>query len=373
MLFRSMLDMPRAFHDNISMEASLGHNWKKLNYDAGLSASEHNENSLSVINRWGFYPGTKTTIRLGGDYTFIHLDSSDTGLHYGHRGGLYLSSEFKPVKNLMFVVSIKGMTDGCDIIPVPKLGFAWTVNESFTLKNNYFRSFKFPDFNDLYWVQSGFMGNPDLKSEDGWGADLTAEFCFTEALDFNTTVYGQWTEDSIHWNNASGTWRPENSGTAAFFGWDNAIKWTLPFSIGPIKKPVLNLSWVFQLSWLLNDDLSFSDNRRIPYMPMHTFGASLELPWESGSLLVSGRFESTRYAETANNIELDPCFILNLTYNQNLNKNLKLFGKINNALNARYFSFADYPMPGINVTFGLNLIFETANKHGQGMQETGKE
>ena len=359
-----MLEMPRAFHDDFSMEASLGHNWKTLDYDPGRAPSRHDEHRLSLINRWGWYPSTAFTLRFGGDYNFVRLDSTNSGLHYGNRGGLYLSSEYFPVKKLLLIASVKGITDSREIIPVPKLGLSWAVNNSLTLKNNYFRSFKFPDFDDLYWVQDGFMGNSDLKNEDGWGGDLGVEFSARDWFNINSVFYGQWVDDSIHWNNASGSWRPENSGTGAFFGWDNKIKFVLPFSPGFLEKPILNLSWLFQLSYLLSGDLSFGDSVRIPYMPVHTFGISLELPWKTaakklpGALLVSGRFESSRYADTGNIIELDPYFTLNVTYNQKLNKNLALFAKINNALNAHYVSFADYPMPGISLSVGMNMIFE---------------
>ncbi|MDR1803799.1 MAG: TonB-dependent receptor plug domain-containing protein, partial [Treponema sp.] len=363
-----MLDMPRAFHDDFSMELILGHNWKRLSYEPGGISSLHDENNLSLINRWGWYPGTEFTLRFGGDYRFINIDSTNTGLHYANRGGLYITPEYSPTKNLLLIASIKVMTDGQNIVPVPKIGAALTVNDRLTLKNNYFRSFKFPDFDDLYWVQEGFMGNPDLENEDGWGADLSTEITFNDLLYLDSTIYGQWTDNSIHWSNASGTWRPENYGVGAFVGWDNRLKWTLPFSPGLLENPVLNLSWLFQLSWLLSGDLAFGDNIRIPYMPMHTLGASLELPWISvnkklpGSMVLSCHFESSRYANTGNTVELDPCFLLNITYNQRLNENLGLFGKINNALSTQYASYADYPMPGISITLGVNLIFGGTGK-----------
>ena len=366
-----IFEMPRAFHDDFSMETSLSHIWKKMSYDPGVDSSLHNEHTIDFVNRWNWYPKQEFTLRFGGDYRFIYLDSTNTKTRNGHRGGLFITSEYYPLKNFLLVTSIKGMAnilksqtsttglsnenDSVEIIPVPKLGFSWAINDYFTLKNNYFRSFKFPDFNDLYWIQSGYMGNPDLKNEDGWGADLSLEYSGKNNFNFYSTFYGQWIRDSIHWSQASGSWRPENSGEAAFFGFDNKIKYTLPFSIGFLEKPVLGLNWIFQLSWLLNENLTFADSRRIPYMPMHTIGASLELPWKTGSFLVSGHFESSRYTETGNITKLDPCFLLNLTYNQKLNKNLSIFGKINNVLNSNYVSFADYPMPGINITMGINM------------------
>ena len=99
-------------------------------------------------------------------------------------------------------------------------------------------------------------------------------------------------------------------------------------------------------------------------MPMHTAAASLELPWKTadkklpGSFIISGRFESSRYADTRNITKLDHIFLLNINYNQKVNKNLGLFGKIDNLLNANYVSFADYPMPGISFTMGLRAEFE---------------
>jgi vitamin B12 transporter len=96
-------------------------------------------------------------------------------------------------------------------------------------------------------------------------------------------------------------------------------------------------------------------------MPMHIAGISLELPWKSknkelpGFLVISGHFESTRYGDTQNIIELDPNFIVNLNFNQALNKNIAAFASLRNLLNAHYVSFADYPMPGITMTIGINI------------------
>jgi vitamin B12 transporter len=358
-----MLDMPIAFHDDLAMELSVSHHWKRLHYGAS-TPSIHNENYLSAINRWAWYAGNKFTLRFGGDYRFIYLDSTNTGLHYANRGGLYITPEYSPVRNLLLIASIKGMTDGREIIPVPKFGLSWMVNDILIIKNNYFRSFKFPDFDDLYWEESGFSGNPDLKSEDGWGADLSMELILPIGLNINSTLYGQWTDDSIHWSNESGTWRPENYGSAVLFGWDNKVDFTVAASIGPFGKPVLSLSYLFQISWLLSGNLTFNDDKRIPYMPMHTLGISLELPWKTikselpGSLAISGRYESVRYTNTANSAELKPYFLMNIVYNQRVSKNIGVFGKINNVLNTRYFSYDAYPMPGISLILGINMVFE---------------
>jgi vitamin B12 transporter len=360
-----MLDMPRAFRDDLSAEFSLGHQGEILRYDPGLNPSRHNEHDLTAVNRWAWYPSGQFTLRFGGDYRFIHLDSTSDGLRRGHRGGLYLTSEYGPAKNLLLSASVKGAGDGAAFIPVPKLGLAWAVTGGFTVKNNYFRSFKFPDFDDLYWIQTGFRGNPDLKPEDGWGADLSAEWR-RGVFRFTSSLYGEWTKDSIHWNNASGSWRPENISQGAFLGWDNALRITLPVAPGFLGKPVLSLSWRFLESRLLDGGGfagGFAGGARIPYMPRHVLGFQADLPWNSGdpgregSLSVSGRYEGRRFADTGNLIALDPHFLLHITVNQRLNGKLSLFGSIRNALNTQYVSFAGYPMPGLTCTLGLRMDF----------------
>ncbi|MCL2834255.1 MAG: TonB-dependent receptor plug domain-containing protein [Treponema sp.] len=371
-----MLDMPRIFSDDFSMELSLGHNWKRLAYDPsvslGINSSGHNEQDINFINRWSWYPGSALTMRLGGDYRFIGIDSTTTGTHYANRGGLYLTTELTLFKNLLLVASVKGITDGRDIVPIPKLGWTLTgspsADTSIALKNNYYRSFKFPDFDDLYWDEGDFKGNPDLINEDGWGTDFGVDFSLSDWLKLSSVTYVGLTVNSIHWTYTT-TWRPENSGAAAILGWDNNVDLTLPITALIFEKPILSLSWMFQPSRLFLSDgcFPFSDSRQIPYMPLHTVTASLELPWLTsrnklpGSVTVSGRFESSRYTDTQNTTLLDPVFLLNIAYNQKVHKNIGVFGKITNALNASYVSFSDYPMPGINITLGLNFNIEGTN------------
>jgi vitamin B12 transporter len=126
-------------------------------------------------------------------------------------------------------------------------------------------------------------------------------------------------------------------------------------------------------SYLLSYGYDFASEKRIPYMPAHTFGFSLDLPWGSrrtGSLLISGHFEGERYTNTANTGRLDPHFLLNVNVNQKLNDTLTLFGEIRNLLDSRYESFAGYPMPGITATLGIRMNLESS---GQGVNRSAAE
>jgi len=366
-----MLDMPRAFRDDLAMEASLGWYFNRRDYTAPTSASttdafsRHDQQNITLINRWTWYAGEKLTLRSGFDYRYIYLDSTDISNHDRHDGGIYLTAEFL-IKQFMIIPSVKAVfvSEGdTPFTAVPKLGLLWNVTDSLTLKNNYFRSFKFPDFEELYWTSGLEIGNPNLHPEDGWGVDLGMSWRFKKIFTFDSTFFTNWLKDSIHWySGAGGVWRPENVGEAIFFGLDNKLSFNIPVSRGPIKKIIPLISYQYLLSYLLSFGYNFNDDKRIPYNPMHTIGASLDIQWGSGSIIISGHYESLRYADRANLSKLKPYFLLNATVNQNIGKNFKVFCILKNILNESYQSFSDYPMPGFTFTLGIKTNFEVKNE-----------
>jgi vitamin B12 transporter len=359
-----MLEMPRAFHDKLSMEASLSHYSQSLEYrPQGGSESVHDQHSFTVINRWDWYALPALLLRFGGDYRYVNLDSTDMGHRGRSDGGFYAAAEYQIHPRFLAIPSVKLVIaerpKGAPIlVPVPKLGLVWTPLDQLTIRNNYFRSFKIPDFEDFYWNGGGGTGNPDLKNEDGWGADLGFSYRFPKWIELESTAFAQWTLDSIHWSNSSGTWRPENVGEAVFFGSDSRISGTFPFASGPFTKTTLSLWYQYLLSFLLSYGYDYGSQKRVPYMPEHSFGFSAGLYWDSGSFLATARYESLRFGDTANLRMLDPHFLLDLTANQNISRNLTVFAVVRNALNTSYQSFYEYPMPGITLTLGLKAAFE---------------
>jgi vitamin B12 transporter len=363
-----MLDAPRAFRDDLATEASLTYNWAHLGYERPRTrASRHNEHSLLAINRWNWYPRAGLTFNASADYRYTSLDSTDSGRHDGHDGGLSFTAELEALERFLIIPSVKLAFNQSDekraeLVPVPKLGFAWQVSETFSLKNNYFRSFKFPDFDDLYWQGAGFSGNSALNSEDGWGADFTAAYR-TESLSVESAVFAQWTTDSIHWSNEGGSWKPRNISKGAFFGIDSSCRITTPISASLVQKLNVSVSYQFLLSYLLSGSLSFDSDRRIPYMPLHTIGASLEfIGFKGGSIIFSSHYESLRYAETANITKLDPHILFNITANQHIGENMSAFLVLRNIFNESYESMLDYPMPGFTITLGMRITKDFAQK-----------
>jgi vitamin B12 transporter len=357
---------PVAFRDDLSTEASLTYQYTNTNYGVDIKSFDH---YATAINRWGWYPSEKLTLRAGADWRFLYIDAQSATetdpIKTGNQGGIYATVEFSPVRTFMIIGSAKGATDTKQVVGVPKIGWRWEITPQFTLKNNYFRSFKFPDFDDLYYrsLDSLFVGNPELRPEDGWGADLTGEFAPSDRWSVNGTVYGQYTDDSIHWMPRAGasSWTPENVGEAVFIGADLRPKLRLRIDRAGLTELVLGASYQFQLSWLMTGNATFEDSYRIPYMPNHIVGGTVDLSWGkegyAGSVLISVHYESTRYADTMNTMVLDPYVTAHATVNQGLGKYLTAFAAFRNILNAHYESFASYYMPGVSLALGVRAAW----------------
>jgi vitamin B12 transporter len=364
-----MFVAPVIFRDDLATEASLTYQTSQTNYGINISSSDH---YFTAINRWGWYPSQKITVRSGLDWRFLLINTdSPTELQpvkTGNQGGLYITGEYKLLENLLLAVSVKTVTDTKQVAAVPKLGLSWQANSFFSLKNNYFRSFKFPDFDDLYYrsMDNVFAGNPNLKPEDGWGADLTGELQSEKYFSVVSTVFWQWAADSIHWiKSQGGRWSPENVGTTCFTGADFRPVFTLPLDKGNFTSLKIGVNYQFQFSWLLNNDLDFENSFRIPYMPTHIIGGTVDLAWKTGSVVVSAHYESTRYADTMNQMALEPHCVVHATVNQKTGKHLTFFASLRNILNTQYESFAGYYMPGISLVCGVRAKFNLTKKQGE--------
>jgi vitamin B12 transporter len=336
-----LFDAPQAFSDKWAAELA-------LDYDFSHSVFAETSQILhraQAINRWTWFAAGRFTLKMGMDYAFADLSADGAETHNAADGGVYLTAYLQPHKKVLLTPSIKAVFREESMVLVPKLGFLWRITDGLSFKNNYYRSFKHPDMEDLYWNGGGMSGNPDLKSEDGWGGDIV--FSFKKGIfAADGAFFAQWTRDSIHWYPLGPAWKPQNAGEAAFGGCKVEASAILPVQM-------MKLSFSYQLleSRLLTGG---ANNRRIPYMPTHMAGFALEGGWGRGLIIVSGHFESARFSDTANARELAPFFLLNLNIRQKIG-DLTLFCVVRNILNVSYQTFVDYPMPGVSATLGVKF------------------
>jgi vitamin B12 transporter len=349
--------------DKIDTHLILSHKYHNLNWKDLSSSDVHNLNTITVINKWDFLPINWLVIQPGGDFTYDYMDSTSIGQKNLFNGGGYVTGEFSILKTAKIIASVKVNYDKnfTSVIPViPKLGAVFFLGKYFTLKSNFYRSFRNPTFNDLYWPKaSGVEGNPDLKPETGIGGDLILSFAKKGILSAESTVYINYLQDAIKWAQESdGIWRPSNIGKSFYFGSENKIK--SDFS----KYFEINTSYNFLLSYLLSYGYTFESDKRVPYTPLHTFGFGVTVNWNpgkeySGNINFTGHYESDRFTDTLNIGTISQFFTFDVSFNQNFYKIFTFYTVIKNAFNNHYFLVDGYPMPAGSVTIGIKINYKT--------------
>ena len=236
-------------------------------------------------------------------------------------------------------------------IVTPKLGALFFLPAGFTIKANFYRMFKQPSFNQLYWGESTFAkGNPDLRYEDGWGGDVILEYEKSGILKADSSFYVNYYMDKIQWStNSDGQWTPTNIGKAIYFGSDNSLSTDLPTFVQ------FGLDYNFVLTYLLSYGLSLEDDRRIMYTPVHSLSAHVDFSWKTGMISLIGKYTSERYTSNMNISSLPPYFTFDVSFEQNIGKYFTVFAAVKNMLNAYYFQTENYPMPGGSVTVGVRV------------------
>ena len=246
-------------------------------------------------------------------------------------------------------------------VPVPKIGvkcdipFKTEASSGLQIKilANAYRMFMFPTLNQLYWKDTGYAkGNPDLKNEDGYGADLSFK---TEVLRNGIRVFSAdigafsaYYMDKIQWaSGAGGKLIPKNMGEAAYFGGNVSL------SAVPAKWFSFGIQYDLSLTYLLSDGLTLADNKRIMYTPVNKIGGVLTFGFPFGVLSFYPSWTDKRYVSNANIRYLEPYFLLDINFTADIGKGFKLSVALNNATNSRYYEVDEYPMPGISLKAGL--------------------
>ncbi len=110
--------------------------------------------------------------------------------------------------------------DGQSFAVLPRAGLAFRVAEPLLLRAGIGRSLRSPAIDELYHPpEAGFSGNPELRSETAWEAELGATLTPHPVLEISTTVFGRLVYDGILYLNQNAFLvRPENFGDARAAG-----------------------------------------------------------------------------------------------------------------------------------------------------------
>lgn len=219
------------------------------------------------------------------------------------------------------------------------------------------RAYRFPTFNDLYWIPGG---NPDLETETAYKGHVQLRGLLKKKWNAYGKIHSALVDNWIMWlPNSVGVWEVENVKSVWARGLDIGISGWQKF----FRK---SFQWNANYSFMRTENLGGSsfvvEGSQLSYVPLHKGNLELKffLNWrwnlEWQHQYVGRRYINTDNSEWLKSYQLDN-LILNYTRGD-----LSLSASFNNVFNTEYTSTAAYPMPGRNfnlsIRYGFNRLFK---------------
>lgn len=236
-------------------------------------------------------------------------------------------------------------------------------NKNIRLRINGTRNYHLPTLNDRYWLPGG---NPDLKPERGYSADLAAEYEFRRN-GFSGTVsltgYASWIDDWIIWRPSDFRyWTAENIKKVFARGLEANLRtgWQ-----GSGFAVTLHGNYAFTRT-TNREPLSEEDesvDRQLIYIPVHKANLMLDASWKGFYFYYLWSFTGERYTTSSNETTRHTLPAYDL-HNLTLGKKLRAGGtefdlqlKINNLFDKNYQAILWRAMPGRNYLAVVKFSF----------------
>lgn len=334
------------FKPGLKLENNLS--WQSGNrfYTDKSGKSSHFVNTWTYAGYFSLYKYNFFQETAGLTLDLVHLNSTDDGKHLQFSGTIKETSKFQ--FNQIFSMSLPLAVKFCgsNFEFIPKLGVKAETKYLDLLLNGY-RMVQFPNMDDLYWDSNGFTGNPDLKAENGWGAEFTMNL-HDFFVPLSACLYTNYYENKIQWAYSRGKWQPENIASAFYFGVNLSLEKSLFHDHLELKG---NSEYLYTA--LLNKSDTKTYKNQIMWTPDWVFAVSAKVNFRPVSIMVSGNYTGKRYISNMNTEYLDPYFLLHLTCQFQLFKYANPYIRLENLLDESYQSVVNYPMPGRSLTIGV--------------------
>lgn len=261
-------------------------------------------------------------------------------------------------KRLNGVLSLREGVIENDLSPLlASVQLRYSLFDEITIKAKIARNYKVADFNDIYWVGTGAVGNSNLKPENGWSGD----FGLSWTKDFNNfnvsadaTGFYSAINDMIIWQNMGAFWIPENQDKVKTYGLESKL--AFGYTIGD-----LNIKLQGQYSYTLPkaDGEKYNGNI-LPYSPKHTGNALLFIGIKDFYLQYGMNYVGETFTKLDNVTALKNYTLSNIkigTQSNLLSKKLNVAFGIDNLWDVDYQAIQGYVMMPINYNLSVGLSF----------------
>lgn len=320
-----------------------------------------------------YNPSSRTSFKamINGNYHAVNIFDRITEEGYSAERtefGLSLSAHYGLTDRLSVYALVREDLTDSDFSPLmPSVGVELRPlrGEKLFVKLNGTRNYHQPTLNDLYWLPGG---NPDLRPEEGYTADLSAEYSRTVgrfAFSGTATGYMSWIDDWIMWRPSEFRyWTAEN--VKKVFSRGAELELSAGYSHAGLA---VNLSGNYAYTRTTNEDPDLADDeskgRQLIYIPVHKGNVMLDAAYRGFYLYYVWSAVSERYTTSSNQSTrhtLPPYDIHNMTLGKRIafkkDYSVELSAKINNVFDRKYQAILWRAMPGRNYLFSVKFSYK---------------
>ncbi len=217
------------------------------------------------------------------------------------------------------------------------------------------RLFKNPDFTQLYYHDDYFEGNKDLKPETSYHANISYQYDEDHnQVRFDSYIYANY-DTIVNLFDVNGVYRPYNLGQSQVYGFDLTYRRTISDTL-PLW---LAVGYNFNYSLITSyDKWTISDNKRLPYNPLHQVTTSMGYSLDKLQLAWSLTYASKEYSDVANTLIYSQySFNLGFSINYRFNTQWQLTLVAKDLLSIAYGEHAYYPNRPASVQLSTAYIF----------------
>lgn len=330
---------------NLRSAASWALNYRT--YSENFSDSRHLMNTflLNTEGKLDEIAGGRIEEYFGVQFVFNALDSTNDGEHFLLDGTFVSTTKFAVAKYFTLSIPLSFKFSGKNAAGIPKIALTFGIEELNATVCAY-RMVQFPNMDDLFWTGNALAkGNPDLKSEKGWGGELI--FNNRYAVPFSFSFFVNYYNDKIQWAAGPGNlWKPQNIAGAFYLGFNLNVEKRF------FDRLVLKGNVEYLYNYLLE---GMNKGNRIMWTPDWTGGISVAYDGKNFYAGLDGSYMGKRFTENNNVFYLRPYFLLNATVEYRFPKFVKIYARAENILNETYVSVPDYPVPKASLTVGVRF------------------
>jgi len=175
------------------------------------------------------------------------------GIHARNRGAGYVDLDLRPAKqrwSLSAGAREEIFSGGAKAVFSPELAGSLRLARGLKLRASGGYGFRIPTYTDLYYLQPGTLGNPNLKSESAWSTDAGADWTPSSKFVLSATGFYSQQHDTIDYVQSAtvpnpylpafcpaNTWCAANLNGLHFAGVESSLTWI------PRKSQTIHIAW----------------------------------------------------------------------------------------------------------------------------------